>query len=391
MIQVGRGLVKFGIVFAYVVLISIACQNKVILPSAAQVMNTNSGAVNSSSPTVEAKVKIEPPRSNELVPRGIDVTVAPSRIAFGSCAHQDQPQPIWDTILDNKPELFIFAGDNVYASKPENKPIGEQYKKLNNNLKFRNFREKIPIMATWDDHDYGLNDGGEKNPEKEEAKKQFLIQWPYVRDALKLGQGGVYHSKILGGAKKKSATVQLILLDTRWFRSELEKVVDSNQPLKIYKPTTDKKKTLLGETQWRWLAKELRKPADFKIIVSSIQFLADSHGFEKWGNFPHEKQRMIDLIKSSGSRNIVILSGDRHRGAIAKLDIKGWGSLYDITSSGINRTNDNDETDPLYVGEQIKKENFGWISVDWSRKIARVELRDMQNKTVNSVEIKLRK
>jgi alkaline phosphatase D len=40
------------------------------------------------------------------------------RIAFGSCIDQNMPQPIWDTILAAKPDLFIFGGDNVYASDP---------------------------------------------------------------------------------------------------------------------------------------------------------------------------------------------------------------------------------------------------------------------------------
>jgi phosphodiesterase/alkaline phosphatase D-like protein len=38
-----------------------------------------------------------------------------SRIAFGSCAKQTLPQPIWDPILTYRPDLFIFAGDNVYG------------------------------------------------------------------------------------------------------------------------------------------------------------------------------------------------------------------------------------------------------------------------------------
>ena len=38
-----------------------------------------------------------------------------SRIAFGSCAEQRRPQPIWDAILAYHPDLFIFAGDNVYG------------------------------------------------------------------------------------------------------------------------------------------------------------------------------------------------------------------------------------------------------------------------------------
>jgi alkaline phosphatase D len=35
------------------------------------------------------------------------------RIAFGSCALQDRPQPIWDVISTAKPDLFLFIGDNI--------------------------------------------------------------------------------------------------------------------------------------------------------------------------------------------------------------------------------------------------------------------------------------
>ena len=51
-----------------------------------------------------------------LLPALASAQPAPlTRIAFGSCADQDQPQPIWDAILAYRPQLFIFAGDNVYG------------------------------------------------------------------------------------------------------------------------------------------------------------------------------------------------------------------------------------------------------------------------------------
>ena len=37
------------------------------------------------------------------------------RIAFGSCADQGKPQPVWQTLLADRPDLFIFGGDNVYG------------------------------------------------------------------------------------------------------------------------------------------------------------------------------------------------------------------------------------------------------------------------------------
>src|SRR4051812_27882162 len=38
-----------------------------------------------------------------------------TRIAFGSCADQDKPLPIFDTIAATKPDLLLLLGDNIYA------------------------------------------------------------------------------------------------------------------------------------------------------------------------------------------------------------------------------------------------------------------------------------
>lgn len=357
------------------------------------VVNTDSKTNPPSSETTKtppAKFVYKPPVFNDLVPRGLDFANAPEVIAFGSCANQEAPQPIWDTIVKNNPDLFIFSGDNVYASAKEAKPISTQYKKLNQIKEFRSFREKIPFLVTWDDHDYGMNDAGADNPDKEEAKKDFLNQWPYVKDSIKLNQGGIYHAKLLGGVKKKSPVVQVILLDTRWFRSPLKPANDPANPKKKYVANEDKGASLLGEEQWHWLERQLLKPANVRIVVSSIQFVADGHGFEKWGLFPKEKDRFIQLLKRTNTKNLFIVSGDRHRGTIAKMDIKGWGPLFDITASSINKPTDLDEEDPSYVGPQIKKENFGLALIDWHKKRIRFEVRDIENNIINKIETSLK-
>ena len=43
-----------------------------------------------------------------------------ARIAFGSCAYQERPQPIWRAVLDYRPQLFLFAGDIYGASGTAN-------------------------------------------------------------------------------------------------------------------------------------------------------------------------------------------------------------------------------------------------------------------------------
>ena len=93
------------------------------------------------------------------------------RIAFGSCAKQWQQQPIWDAVIVAKPDLFLFLGDAIYAdtdgrtawSISEGQLRGE-WNRLADKPEFQRVREKIPLMATWDNHDYGTHDGGVEFP-----------------------------------------------------------------------------------------------------------------------------------------------------------------------------------------------------------------------------------
>jgi alkaline phosphatase D len=41
-----------------------------------------------------------------------------SRIAFVSCMDQTRPAPIWDTIVAEPLDLFVFGGDNIYCEMP---------------------------------------------------------------------------------------------------------------------------------------------------------------------------------------------------------------------------------------------------------------------------------
>jgi alkaline phosphatase D len=335
-----------------------------------------------------------------LIPRGIDYGKVPQVVAFASCADQNKPQPIWDTIGSHKPDLFIFMGDNVYSSTKETKPPSEQYEKLSNIPEYRRFRETFPIMATWDDHDYGLGDGGADNPEKEIYKKEFLKHFPYVKDSISWNQGGIYHVKYIGGdyidrvgrrkIKRTQPLLQIIMLDTRYYRAPLKPSATPEDMLHRYDPwdANDKTKTVLGQEQWLWFEEQLKRPADLRFIISAIQLIPNQPTFEKWGNFPYERQRFFDLLKIHKIKNAVILSGDRHKGTIAKYDMKELGPLYEITSSAINKTRTEDETDPTYVGKTVLVDNFGLAQINWKKRRVKFEVRDVANNVGNSVEIK---
>ena len=205
-----------------------------------------------------------------------------TRLAFGSCADEEKDQPIWKSIEEFRPSMFLFLGDNVYGDKVNGRIVPKE--KLLDSLKsayltaqtsqpeFIKFRSQTPYMATWDDHDYGRNDAGEDLFFKEEAKELFLNYWQVPDHDPRRSRPGVFYSKVFGPIGKR---IQIIMLDTRFFRSKLiikGSGVGGNGP---YGPNRDESATLLGHEQWQWLEKKLEEHAEIRIIVSSIQIIID--------------------------------------------------------------------------------------------------------------------
>src|SRR5918995_237638 len=239
-----------------------------------------------------------------------------TRIAFGSCAHQAKPQPIWDAVLDYRPELFVFAGDNVYGdvTSAAMTELREAYARAATIEGYAKVRATVPVLATWDDHDYGQNDGGADFPYKAAAKRLFLEFWQVPQQDPRRTREGIYHAETIG---PEGMRVQVVLLDTRSFRSPLRSTGEPGIPGKgPYLPDPDPAKTMLGAAQWAWLRTQLMQPAELRLIVSSVQVLAEGHGWEGWGNLPLERTKLLDLIAGTRAAGVIFLSGDRHVGAL---------------------------------------------------------------------------
>ena len=83
-----------------------------------------------------------------------------TRIAFGSCGSQNNDLPIFNIITDHNPDLFIFLGDNIYGDTEDMNVLRNKYNQLGSKASYQNMKQNVPIIATWDDHDYGWNDAG---------------------------------------------------------------------------------------------------------------------------------------------------------------------------------------------------------------------------------------
>ena len=318
-------------------------------------------------------------------------------IAIGSCARQDKPMPGWDVIAAHEPDVFLFLGDNMYADlerkRREITPIdvAKAYVELAGHDTFERFRRAVPILATWDDHDYGLNDAGKELPFKAASERLMLQFFREPMDSPRWDRPGVYGSWQFGPEGRR---VQVILLDTRMFREGLERNpkgrIGGGGP---YMPTEDESRTLLGEAQWQWLEGELRKPANVRLIGSSIQVVAREHGWETWGNFPHERQRLYELIGETGADGVIFVTGDRHLMEISRDDTDATPyPMWDFTASGLNEPTKNvREPNRFRVGPVHRTTNFGVVQIDWDADPVTITLdgRDGENNVLTKRTVEL--
>ncbi|MBX3101704.1 MAG: alkaline phosphatase family protein [Bacteroidetes bacterium] len=318
---------------------------------------------------------------NHLLP--LQVT----RLAFGSCAHEDKPQPIWEAINRIQPEVFVFVGDNIYGDTEDMALLKAKYARLGAKTGYQALKKQSIVLATWDDHDYGVNDGGHTYPKKEESKQILLDFFDEPKDTPRRQRPGIYESYLIGSGDR---TVQVILLDERTFRSLpswnptyargkwLNERADG-LPYGPYIPDWSDTCSMLGEAQWQWLEAELRKPATFRIVASSTRFAAGDDGMEIWMNYPRDQKRMTDLIKRTKAEGIVFISGDIHQGDLSVLPVKDAYPLYDLTSSGLTQVWRHVVPNTNRVASAYLGPNFGLVTFLWEEDPKLVlEVRDEQ-------------
>ena len=86
------------------------------------------------------------------------------RVALGSCFNPARSDVIFAVINNTQADVLLLLGDNVYAEKEtadiELPSLKAAYAALAASPAFADLRRDMPLLVTWDDHDYGVNDGG---------------------------------------------------------------------------------------------------------------------------------------------------------------------------------------------------------------------------------------
>ncbi|MGY8673750.1 MAG: alkaline phosphatase D family protein [Verrucomicrobiia bacterium] len=287
-----------------------------------------------------------------------------TKILFGSCIKQEHPVPIFKHINARQPDLFLFLGDNIYGDTEDMQVLRQKYSKLGDMPGFRTLRKATPIMATWDDHDYGINDGGAAYPKRVQSQTIFNDFWKLPAAAPQRHREGVYDARVFGPHEQ---SVQIIMLDTRYFRAALKR--GPRRTGGPYYPDPNPALTLLGDAQWKWLEQQLKIPARLRIIATSIQCIPEAAGQETWSNLPTERARLFDLIRTTQANGVILISGDRHWSELSKTQKSVPYPVHELTSSGLNQIHPRGTpTKNLYRADKstYHKENYGAILINWA-------------------------
>ena len=326
----------------------------------------------------------------------LDTSKALTRILVASCLDEEKAADSASllSVAAESADLFLMIGDNVYGDRdgpayvnnqPELNELRASYADLAAREDFKALRARLPMMVAWDDHDYGANDAGREFPFRRLAERIHERFWGLESEDVG-AYPGTYYARTFGPEGQRT---QIIMLDTRFFRSALTPTDEWNKKGKErYIPSADPEQDMLGNDQWTWLENRLQDPADLRLIVSSIQVLpTDGHGFEAWATMPLEQQRLYRLVRETEARGVVFVSGDRHAGFLYKDDAALPYPAHEVTASSLNVAfaETTAEMDRAQVGEGYPPENFGAIGIDWTAGTVSLEIRSNTGETVRQM------
>lgn len=285
----------------------------------------------------------------------IETKRALESFCFGACNREHKAQPCWRPIQDLKPQFFMWLGDSIYADTRDMHEMHSKYKLQRQNPDYKELRQHVPIIGTWDDHDYGENDAGAEYPLKENSRELFLNFVDEPKNSARWQRNGIYTSYTFGPHGRR---VKVILFDLRYNRSDKK----------------DPERDLLGEEQWQWLENELAtSDADFHLLASSISVLSSSIFLtEDWDKFPKSYNRLFDLLDRYNPPGTLFLAGDKHFGCFSSRPAGPNSKRYhEMLSSGLTHSV------PGFYKPVVRKYygahksftdiNFGHVKFDWER------------------------
>jgi len=303
------------------------------------------------------------------------VAVAPAlaqqstRVAFGCCMDHSERHDVFDALNLADPEVFVFLGNTVDVDAGDMDDMLEAYDVLNRFRGPKVLRRQSAVMSMWNRTDYAIDgQAGTNNPLKYAVRNHFLTFWREPISSPRMFQEhGIAKAVVFGEAPQR---VQVIMLDGRWNRDPLTRVgwverltraLDSEQGPYLPNPSA----TLLGDAQWQWLAEQLQEPAEVRVLMSATPFFAPVNGYDSWAMYATEQQRLVEMLQQLQPQGLVLATGDRGFGELAKIDDVLSYPLWQVTSGYLSSASEAPYRFEQRHGDALEQARYGQIEVRW--------------------------
>ncbi len=261
-------------------------------------------------------------------------------------------------------DFVLWLGDNTYLREADwssGYGIQYRYQHTRRQPELQALWAARPHYATWDDHDYGPNNGNLSYNGKEIALQTFKNYWGNQQYG-ESDNAGVYSYFSWSDA-------DFFLLDNRYHRSAEDL------------PATSSDKTYLGKRQMDWLKNALlASKATFKFVASGSQVTNEANKYECMRQYQREFDDLLGFIAQQHIEGVVFLSGDRHFSEILRYAPTGSYPIYEITASPLSSgafkniaTDKKEGNNPQRVTDALcNTQNYLQISIDGEPKQRRL-------------------
>ena len=282
------------------------------------------------------------------------------------------------------PDLFIFAGDNVYGdfNTADAADLKQAYESAQDIAGYTRLRGRCRISRSGTITTMASMTAAPTSPQGGGERMNSSKFWNVPADDVRRSREGIYNARIIGPPGMR---VQVVLLDLRWFRSPLKPTDQRGAPGKErYVPDADPAKTMLGDAQWAWLAARAAQAGRGAALVSTIAGAGRGPWLGALGQFPARAPEAVrhDPRQQTPTASCCCRATAISARSIARRRRAGY-PLYEITSSGLNMVllGRAASPDPIAWAASMPAANFGVVDIDWWEHKVTLALRDESGRT----------
>lgn len=315
-------------------------------------------------------------------------TMAPITFAFASCQHYEQGYyTAYEHMAREQLDAVVFLGDYIYESGPNHsnprthataEPLTldgyrTRYAQYKSDAALQAMHARCPWMLITDDHEVDNNYAGLagendlESVEQMHARRAGAYQAWWEHQPVRVPRANSWADLVQMRRLDWGSMARFHLLDGRQYRSD-QACGDGDKDVPCG-DWADPKRTMLGDTQEKWLSDGLRTSTHrWQVLANQVMLApfdravgpARNFSMDKWSGYPSATERLLGSIAKYASNRTITVSGDIHSNWVNELhDGFGRDDLPTVSAEfvGTSISSGGDGSDRSVVSEAQRAEN----------------------------------